>query len=109
MLSAVGGKIGCCHRSIGRATLLPDRKSFGPELLERPTGKKMAFDVEGVENSGLDRDEALHLPFSSSHRLVRVFTPSFDGQALNMNGIKPLLSVGERVGSELVRGDTFRC
>ena len=58
-LSAADGKFGLSGRSRGDATLVPDRKSVGPEPFEKSTRKKLALDVEGVVNGGLDREEAL--------------------------------------------------
>jgi hypothetical protein len=58
-LSAAVGDFGWYGRSRGGEALVPDRKRLGPELLEKPTGKKMTLDVEGVVNGGLDSQEVL--------------------------------------------------
>jgi hypothetical protein len=58
-LSAAVGDFGWPHHSSGGAALVPDRERLGPELLEKPTGKKMTLDVEGVGSGGSDSQEAL--------------------------------------------------
>ncbi len=47
------------HGSGCDAALLPDRKRLGTKNLEDAASQKMALDVEGVLDGGMDREETL--------------------------------------------------
>ena len=47
------------HGSGCKAVLPPDDKRLGPKRLEDAARKEVALDVEGVLDSGVDRQEAL--------------------------------------------------
>lgn len=59
--------------------MLPNDEGVSAKLFEEATFQKMALDIEGVVNGGVDRQETLRSPgrfepllfsFPSSHRLV---------------------------------------
>ena len=58
-LTAAVGRDAPRHGSGCKAALLPDSKRLGPKRLEDGARQKMALDVEGVVDGGVDRDEAL--------------------------------------------------
>jgi hypothetical protein len=58
-LTAAVGRDAPYHGSDRSAALPPDDKRLGPKRLEDAARKEVALDVEGVLNSGVDRQEAL--------------------------------------------------
>ena len=69
----------------------------------------MTLEVEGVVDGGMSgeealrrsgRLEALHLPFSSPHRLVRILRPVVLAQTLFMASSHPKLTAGAPVGRQ---------
>jgi hypothetical protein len=58
-LTAAVGRNAPHHGSGCKAALPPDYKRLGPKRLEDAARKEMALDVEGVVDSGVDRQEAL--------------------------------------------------
>jgi hypothetical protein len=68
--------------SCGRA--FPYTECFGAKALESSSVFEVTLNVEGVVDGGVDvekslcgsgRLESLHLPFTSSHRLMRILRP----------------------------------
>jgi len=58
-LTAAVGRNAPHHGSGCQAALLPDSKRLGPKRLEDGARQKMALDVEGILDGGVDRQEAL--------------------------------------------------
>ena len=58
-LTGAVGRSGSRHRSGCDAAVLPDRKRLSPKNLEDAARQKMALDVEGVLDGGVDRQETL--------------------------------------------------
>ena len=58
-LTGAVGRNGSRHGSGCDAALLPDRKRLGTKILEDAAWQKMALDVEGVLDGGVDRQETL--------------------------------------------------
>jgi hypothetical protein len=58
-LTAPHGRNASDHGSGCKATLPPDSKRLGPKRLEDVAWQKMALDIEGVLDSGVNREEAL--------------------------------------------------
>ena len=58
-LTGAVGRNGWCHGSGCDAALLPDRKRLSTKILEDAAWQKMALDVEGVLDGGMDRQETL--------------------------------------------------
>ena len=58
-LTAAVGRNAPRHGSGCEAALPPDSKRLGPKRLEDGARQKMALDVEGVLDGGVDRQEAL--------------------------------------------------
>jgi hypothetical protein len=76
-------------------------RSLISEEPERAAGDEVALEGEGVVNGGMSSEEALsgsrrlealHLPFSSSHCLMRVLGAVVLTQALLMAGSHPELT-----------------
>jgi hypothetical protein len=75
-------------------------------------GDEVTLEVEGVVHGGMSRKEALrrsgrlealHLPFSSSHRLVRVFGAVVFAQTLLMASSHPKLTASAPIGRQPIR------
>ena len=58
-LTGAVGRNGSLHGSGCDAALLPDSKRLGTKILEDTAWQKMALDVEGVLDGGVDREETL--------------------------------------------------
>ncbi len=58
-LTGAVGRNGSLHGSGCDAALLPDSKRLGTKILEDAAWQKMALDVEGVLDGGVDREETL--------------------------------------------------
>ena len=58
-LTAAVGRDAPHHGSGCKAALPPDSKRLGPKCLEDGARQKMALDVKGVLDGGMDRQEAL--------------------------------------------------
>ncbi len=58
-LTGAVGRNGSFHGSGCDAALLPDRKRLSTKILEDTAWQKMALDVEGVLDGGVDREETL--------------------------------------------------
>src|SRR5918992_454085 len=84
-------------------------RSLSSEEAQCGAGDEVTLEVEGVVDGGMSgeealrrsmRFEALHLPFSPSHHLVRVLRSVVLAQALLMAGSQPELPPGARVGGQ---------
>ncbi len=58
-LTGAVGRNGSPHGSGCDAALLPDSKRLGTKILEDTAWQKMALDIEGVLDGGVDREETL--------------------------------------------------
>jgi hypothetical protein len=58
-LTAAVGRNAPHHGSGCEAAVPPDRKRLGPKRLEDAARQQVALDIEGVLDSGMNREEAL--------------------------------------------------